>query len=72
MTNAHTARNWLLREAGDEAHVARHFVALSSNLEAVQSFGIDPANMFPLLGLGGRSLFLVVRHRSFDRHGRRV
>ena len=55
MTNAHTARTWLLREAGDEAHVARHFVALSSNREAVQSFGIDPASMFPLWDwVGGR------------------
>ena len=55
MTNAHTARTWLLREAGDEAHVARHFVALSSNAEAVQAFGIDPANMFPFWDwVGGR------------------
>ena len=55
MTNAHTARTWLLHGAGDEAHVARHFVALSSNAEAVQAFGIDPANMFPFWDwVGGR------------------
>lgn len=55
MTNARTARAWLLREARDEARVANHFVALSTNAEAVQSFGIDPANMFPFWDwVGGR------------------
>ena len=55
MTNAHSARAWLLAEAGDEAHVAKHFVALSTNAEAVQSFGIDAANMFPFWDwVGGR------------------
>ena len=55
MTNAHSARAWLLREAGDEAHVAKHFVALSTNAKAVQSFGIDAANMFPFWDwVGGR------------------
>ena len=55
MTNARTARAWFLREAGDEAHVAKHFVALSTNAEEVQSFGIDPANMFPFWDwVGGR------------------
>ena len=55
MTNARSAKAWLLREAGDEAHVARHFVALSTNSEAVQSFGIDAANMFPFWDwVGGR------------------
>ena len=55
MTNAHTARAWLLREAADETHVAKHFVALSTNAEAVRSFGIAPANMFPFWDwVGGR------------------
>ena len=55
MTNARSAKAWLLREAGDEAHVAKHFVALSTNAEAVQSFGIDAANMFPFWDwVGGR------------------
>ena len=46
MTNAHSARDWLLRGIGDEAAVARHFVAVSTNADAVRAFGIDPANMF--------------------------
>ena len=55
MTNARTARDWLLRQARDDAHVARHFVALSTNAEAVREFGIDPANMFPFWDwVGGR------------------
>ena len=55
MTNARTARAWFLRQAGDATHVARHFVALSTNAEAVRAFGIDPANMFPFWDwVGGR------------------
>ncbi len=55
MTNARTARDWFLRQAGDDAHVAKHFVALSTNAEAVREFGIDPANMFPFWDwVGGR------------------
>ena len=55
MTNAHSARAWFLSEAGDEAHVAKHFVALSTNAEAVRSFGIDAADMFPFWDwVGGR------------------
>lgn len=42
MTNAHTARRWLLDAAGDEQAVARHFVAVSTNAEAVETFGISP------------------------------
>jgi glucose-6-phosphate isomerase len=54
MTNAHTARAWLVGELGDEA-VARHFVALSTNLDAVEAFGIDPANAFEFWDwVGGR------------------
>ncbi|WP_291910372.1 glucose-6-phosphate isomerase [Chitinophaga sp. CB10] len=55
MTNAHTARNWFLQHAGDEAFVAKHFVALSTNEKAVKAFGIDPANMFEFWDwVGGR------------------
>ena len=46
MTNAHTARAWLLDAAGDESAVAKHFVAMSTNEEAVEAFGIDTQNMF--------------------------
>ena len=55
MTNARTAKAWFLRQAREDAHVARHFVALSTNAEAVREFGIDPANMFPFWDwVGGR------------------
>ncbi|MDB5184429.1 MAG: glucose-6-phosphate isomerase [Candidatus Saccharibacteria bacterium] len=55
MTNAHTARDWLLAKLGDKAAVAKHFVALSTNTEAVSSFGIDTANMFEFWDwVGGR------------------
>src|SRR5690606_16993315 len=55
MTNAHTARTWLLDALGDEAAVAHHFVALSTNEEKVRAFGIDPANMFAFWDwVGGR------------------
>jgi glucose-6-phosphate isomerase len=56
MTNAETARNWLLtRLGGDKAAVARHFVALSTNAEKVAAFGIDVANMFEFWDwVGGR------------------
>jgi glucose-6-phosphate isomerase len=56
MTNAHTARTWLLNALGsDEKAVARHFVAVSTNAEAVRSFGIDTANMFGFWDwVGGR------------------
>ncbi|MCB5206421.1 glucose-6-phosphate isomerase [Methylovorus mays] len=55
MTNARSARTWLLQAAGDEAHVAKHFVALSTNAKAVSDFGIDTANMFEFWDwVGGR------------------
>ena len=55
LTNAHSARSWLIQQSGDEAAVARHFVALSTNAEAVKSFGIDVANMFEFWDwVGGR------------------
>lgn len=55
LTNAHTAREWLVSALGDEAAVANHFVALSTNAEAVKAFGIDTANMFEFWDwVGGR------------------
>jgi glucose-6-phosphate isomerase len=55
MTNAESARKWLLDALGDRAAVGRHFVALSTNLEKVKAFGIDPANMFEFWDwVGGR------------------
>jgi glucose-6-phosphate isomerase len=46
MTNAFSARDWLLDHAQNQAHIARHFVAISTNAEAVAAFGIDKDNMF--------------------------
>src|SRR4029079_12733205 len=55
MTNAHTARDWFLKAAKDDTHVAKHFVALSTNEKEVISFGIDPKNMFVFWDwVGGR------------------
>jgi glucose-6-phosphate isomerase len=55
MTNARTARAWALAALGDEAAVARHFVAVSTNAKAVTEFGIDTANMFEFWDwVGGR------------------
>ena len=56
ITNAHTARDWLLQASGgDMAVVARHFVALSTNADAVAAFGIDTHNMFEFWDwVGGR------------------
>jgi glucose-6-phosphate isomerase len=55
MTNAQTARAWALRQLGDEAAIARHFVAVSTNAAGVEQFGIDPANMFEFWDwVGGR------------------
>ena len=55
MTNAHTARQWLLDAMTDEAAIAKHFVALSTNAEQVTAFGIDPDNMFEFWDwVGGR------------------
>lgn len=55
LTNAHSARDWFLAAAKDEAAVAKHFVALSTNEKEVRKFGIDPANMFGFWDwVGGR------------------
>ena len=55
MTNAHTARDWAVAALGDEKAVAKHFVAVSTNTEGVEKFGIDTANMFEFWDwVGGR------------------
>jgi glucose-6-phosphate isomerase len=55
MTNAHSARDWAVAALGDEAAVAKHFVAVSTNAEKVAEFGIDTANMFGFWDwVGGR------------------
>jgi glucose-6-phosphate isomerase len=55
MTNAHTARDWSLRALGDEKAIAKHFVAVSTDVPEVTKFGIDTANMFGFWDwVGGR------------------
>ncbi|MFZ4525343.1 MAG: glucose-6-phosphate isomerase [Chlorobium sp.] len=55
LTNAMTAREWFLSHSGDESHVAKHFVAVSTNRTKVVEFGIDEANMFRFWDwVGGR------------------
>jgi glucose-6-phosphate isomerase len=76
MTNAHTARAWFLQAAGEEAHIAKHFVALSTNEKEVVKFGIDKANMFQFWDwVGGRyslwsaiglSIALVIGYGDFE------
>ncbi|MEO5788572.1 MAG: glucose-6-phosphate isomerase [Gelidibacter sp.] len=76
MTNAHTARDWLLKSAKDEKQVAKHFVALSTNEKGVTDFGIDPENMFVFWDwVGGRyslwssiglSIALTIGYDNFE------
>ncbi|MGI8635160.1 MAG: glucose-6-phosphate isomerase [Segetibacter sp.] len=76
MTNAHTAKDWFMEAAGDEAHVAKHFVALSTNEKEVVSFGIAPENMFVFWDwVGGRyslwsaiglSIALTIGYNNFE------
>jgi glucose-6-phosphate isomerase len=55
MTNAHTARDWFLNSGAIESDIAKHFIALSTNGEAVAAFGIDTKNMFEFWDwVGGR------------------
>lgn len=55
MTNAHSARDWFLNFADDKKHIAKHFVALSTNASSVEEFGIDVENMFEFWDwVGGR------------------
>jgi len=62
MTNARSARNWFLNTAKDSSHIAKHFIAISTNVAAVKEFGIDPDNMFEFWDwVGGRySLWSVI------------
>ena len=76
MTNALTARAWFLESAHDEANIAKHFAALSTNEEAVTKFGIDKANMFEFWDwVGGRyslwsaiglSIALTIGYDNFE------
>jgi glucose-6-phosphate isomerase len=55
LTNATSARDWALAQLGDQAAIAKHFVAVSTNAQRVKEFGIDPANMFVFWDwVGGR------------------
>jgi len=55
MANAHSARDWFLKAGAKESDIAKHFVALSTNTEAVEKFGIDTKNMFEFWDwVGGR------------------
>ncbi|KHJ96081.1 glucose-6-phosphate isomerase [Oesophagostomum dentatum] len=55
ITNAETAKEWFLKQAGDKSAVAKHFVALSTNVPKATEFGIDPSNMFEFWDwVGGR------------------
>jgi glucose-6-phosphate isomerase len=76
MTNAHTARQWFLKKAKDEKHIAKHFVALSTNEKEVVRFGIDKNNMFEFWDwVGGRyslwsaiglSIVLSIGYKNFE------
>lgn len=76
ITNAESARSWFLDAAKDQAHVAKHFVALSTNTKAVTAFGISEQNMFQFWDwVGGRyslwsaiglSIALVVGYENFE------
>jgi glucose-6-phosphate isomerase len=76
MTNAHTARTWFLEHAVEEKHIAKHFVALSTNENEVVKFGIDKTNMFVFWDwVGGRyslwsaiglSIALTIGYDNFE------
>jgi len=76
MTNAHTARQWFLKKAKDEKHIAKHFAALSTNETEVVKFGIDKKNMFEFWDwVGGRyslwsaiglSIALTIGYKNFE------
>ncbi|KAG6809988.1 phosphatidylinositol N-acetylglucosaminyltransferase subunit gpi1 [Tricholoma furcatifolium] len=76
ITNAESARDWFLASAKDKAHVAKHFVALSTNTKAVTEFGISESNMFQFWDwVGGRyslwsaiglSIALVIGYENFE------
>ena len=76
MTNANTAKSWLLDAANNESAVAKHFVALSTNIEKVKAFGIDEQNIFEFWDwVGGRyslwsaiglSIACAVGYKNFE------
>ncbi len=76
MANAHTARKWFVERTGNEKYIASHFVALSTNRDAVEAFGIDAENMFTFWDwVGGRyslwsaiglSICLAVGYEHFE------
>ena len=76
MTNAQSARDWFLASAKENAHIAKHFAALSTNRAMVEQFGIDPNNMFEFWNwVGGRyslwsaiglSIALAVGFENFE------
>jgi len=83
MTNAQSARDWLLKGLGEESRaIASHFVAVSTNAEKVAEFGINTANMFGFWDwVGGRysmdsaiglSTMIAIGPRQFSRHARRL
>ncbi|HLF46310.1 MAG TPA: glucose-6-phosphate isomerase [Chitinophagaceae bacterium] len=76
MTNAYSAREWFLGYAGDEQHIAKHFVAISTNEKEVIKFGIHHRNMFQFWDwVGGRyslwssiglSIVLTIGYKNFE------
>ncbi|MEO5946057.1 MAG: glucose-6-phosphate isomerase [Chitinophagaceae bacterium] len=76
MTNAHTARAWFLKKAKNEKHIAKHFIALSTNEGEVVKFGIDKKNIFGFWDwVGGRyslwsavgmSIVLTIGYKNFE------
>lgn len=76
MTNAHTARDWFLSKAKEAKHIAKHFIALSTNTQAVVKFGIDKKNIFEFWSwVGGRyslwsaiglSIALTIGYDNFE------
>ena len=66
MTNAHSAREWALAALGDEAAIAKHFVAVSTNAEEVAALRHRPGEHVRLLGLGRRPLLDGLRDRPLD------
>ncbi|MBJ6367571.1 glucose-6-phosphate isomerase [Snuella sedimenti] len=75
LSNANTIKEWFLKSA-DQAAIAKHFVAVSTNIESVKAFGIDEANVFPMWDwVGGRfslwsavglTISLAIGYNNFD------
>jgi glucose-6-phosphate isomerase len=72
MTNARTAREWLLAGMkGEQSAIAKHFVAVSTNAKEIAKFGIDTTNMFGFWDWVRGALFHGFGHRSLDHAGDR-